>query len=400
MSSNTAKTTPVVTDEIVIFQKKKTKDDSSTDSIDLNDETPKKQKPAEDDEGYSDLGLYDNVCVNLQNSKRITGVLCLFKKRNQLFISYLPIDVRNTVTFKTLITKDTGTVDIQSYKINIPFREIVAFYVKPEKSSMLLSFEVQQNRFPMKIPIFEFCGKKELFDSFMTTMKNNSNSTITKDETRKTRYIVTHKFEMRTDAALFHKKAYLRLTNPSLVQKRKSLMVKEHVDVMAPITRKFLQSLMDERGFITASNMNTIRKVLLYRGCENEVREFVWKLCLGFYEGKNTQKERMEWDEQRKEDYEKIKSTWTNVLPEMKENWDEFVKTEDQIMKDVKRTDRDDPMFKADDSFGLKLLTNVLMSATMFNMKIMYGQGMKVFSSNSVYLNKQLNKLEQLYTCY
>ena len=102
---------------------------------------------------------------------------------------------------------------------------------------------------------------------------------------------------------------------------------------MQPVSKKMLKEMMDEKGFITSSNMNIIRKILLYRGCEDDCREFVWKLCLGYYEGKNTQKERMEWDEKRAKDYEKIKQTWTNIIPEMKENWDEFNKIEEQIKK-------------------------------------------------------------------
>ncbi|EDR23020.1 hypothetical protein, conserved [Entamoeba dispar SAW760] len=412
-------------DEIIIFQKKhKNQESTSTESIDLNDDT--KEEDMDNDE-LKDMGLFDSVFVNVQGNKKIYGALCLFKKRKQLFISYLPMEVRTNASLKSFITRDTTVTNIQDYKITFPFREIIAFSYVQTKTTTTITFEMQQRLAPLKVPQYEFGGKghKEQYESFFNTISQNSLSEIKKDETHKNRYIVIYKSELKCDIAKYHQKAYSRLINPLLVEKRKTLIAQEHIDTMQPVSKTLLKTLMDDSGYISSSNMNVIRKVLLYRGCDDDVREFVWKLCLGYYEGKNTQKERMEWDEKRAIDYEKIKQTWTNVIPEMKENWDEFAKMEEQIKKDVVRTDREDTKFEKDGCQNLKTLTNVLMSSSMFNMKIGYGQGMNdivavlmrittkepslfwlfqsvmtmlqgFYCSNANYLYKLLNKLDPI----
>ncbi|KAL7711878.1 Rab-GAP TBC domain-containing protein [Entamoeba marina] len=354
--------TPVVLDDdIVIFQKRW------------------RSPSAEDNDTLKDMGLFGDVYINLQSNKRIYGALCLFKKRKQLFISFLPMEVRTNASILRLInfSNDSQSVDLKDYKSTTAFRDISAYNLVVNKTGTVLTFETLRRVVPIKLPSFEFAGKshKDNIDKFISVLKQD-NSTIEKDDNKKGRYVVTHKYNSKTDASVFHEKAYLRLTNPLLVERRNTLLKEQQVSTLQPVNKELLQSLMEEDGFINTSNMNVIRKVLLYRGCDAEVREFVWKLCLGYYEGKNTRKERMEWDKTRNEDYEKVKSTWKNIIPEMKENWDEFNKTEEQIRKDVVRTDRDDSKFINDDCPNLQTLSNVLMTSSMYNMKIGYMQGM------------------------
>ncbi|EDR29470.1 hypothetical protein EDI_327230 [Entamoeba dispar SAW760] len=63
-------------DEIIIFQKKhKNQESTSTESIDLNDDT--KEEDMDNDE-LKDMGLFDSVFVNVQGNKKIYGALYLF----------------------------------------------------------------------------------------------------------------------------------------------------------------------------------------------------------------------------------------------------------------------------------------------------------------------------------
>ena len=184
-----------------------------------------------------------------------------------------------------------------------------------------------------------------------------------------------HSVEKANVTTSIQQSGFLRFETPEAVAHRALFLQRQRLDQLNPVGRELLQSVMGADGTIGPTALNDLRKVMFYRGCTDDVRLFMWTLCLGYYNETTTQAERLALDTQREAEYERVKSTWQNVLPEMKANWAEFQKTEEQIRKDVDRTDREDAAFWADPR-NAETLSNVLMSAFMYNVDLGYGQGM------------------------
>ncbi|KAJ2594819.1 GTPase activating protein, partial [Coemansia sp. RSA 1285] len=99
-----------------------------------------------------------------------------------------------------------------------------------------------------------------------------------------------------------------------------------------------------------AVDSDTIRRAIFAGGIEEDLRPVVWKYLLGVYPWASSEKERLEIDKAKSEEYWILKDKWVSD-PELKETPD-FVEQSSRIEKDVLRTDRALPLFATDSMYG------------------------------------------------
>jgi len=141
-----------------------------------------------------------------------------------------------------------------------------------------------------------------------------------------------------------------------------------------PINAESWKTYFDAEGRI--NDVNTLRKHVFYGGIADEIRGQVWKYLVGYYDFKSTTAERKKLDEEKRREYFQYKQQWTSITPKQETRFALFREKKHRIEKDVVRTDRNHPMFQADNSPFLVILNDVLVTYAFYNFDLGYCQGM------------------------
>lgn len=132
--------------------------------------------------------------------------------------------------------------------------------------------------------------------------------------------------------------------------------------------------LFDNEGRILEPER--IKEIIFRGGVENNLRKFVWKFLLNYFEWDSTEKSRAEKRKMRFDDYYRMKQQWQTISDEQKTKFSLLKERESLIEKDVQRTDRSQEQFKLDDSKDLIQMKDILMTYNMLNFDLGYVQGM------------------------
>ncbi|BFU21442.1 TBC/Rab GTPase activating domain containing protein [Entamoeba histolytica HM-3:IMSS] len=348
---------------------------SRTGTIELKESIESNEEDFEDIETFYDCYIKLDICL-------IYGVMVLCKKRGNYYLNYIPIQfVNKEVGLLNILINKTMTNNFDSYKYSICLTNLSSFYLyESYDSNEIYNFKpISKEDIPEIYPNFEFHGKyaKTTANHLMEELKKIDSLKIVQDNKNDINFIIFHiNLERVRTCLLGTISPWERMSRPDLIRQRSSLVLTKHIEGMNALSKKTLKTFMDSDGRISEENMDSLRRTVYYRGCEPDIREFAWLLCIGYYNYRSTTKERNEFNEKKKADYEKIKKIWQEALPEQIENWKFYTSTNSQIDKDVRRTDRNDSKFVDLEGKNCKILKNVLMTYSFFNMRVGYGQGM------------------------
>eukprot|EP00756_Hemistasia_phaeocysticola_P026713 Hpha_TRINITY_DN16078_c3_g3::TRINITY_DN16078_c3_g3_i3::g.117709::m.117709/K20168/TBC1D15; TBC1 domain family member 15 len=131
----------------------------------------------------------------------------------------------------------------------------------------------------------------------------------------------------------------------------------------------------DSEGILRVSAWERMQRRVFEHGCEDCIRAEVWGLLLGLYNaGCTTAAEREEGV--RRAEFEGYLRQWEMVTDAQRRRWASFVANEDQVLRDVTRTDRASPLFNDEHGEGVKALRELLVAHLIYNHDQGYCQGM------------------------
>ncbi|KAL2338404.1 hypothetical protein Fmac_012850 [Flemingia macrophylla] len=133
-------------------------------------------------------------------------------------------------------------------------------------------------------------------------------------------------------------------------------------------------TFLDSEGRITDSE--ALRKRVFYGGLDNELRNEVWGLLLGYYSYESTYAEREYLKSVKKSEYEIIKNQWQSISSSQAKRFTKFRERKGLIEKDVVRTDRSLPFYEGDDNQNVYVLRDILLTYSFYNFDLGYCQGM------------------------
>ncbi|XP_025420278.1 TBC1 domain family member 15-like isoform X1 [Sipha flava] len=141
-----------------------------------------------------------------------------------------------------------------------------------------------------------------------------------------------------------------------------------------PLDQTTFYQSMDNEGRII--NVDKIKNIIFFGGCEHSIRHEVWKYLLGYYPWNSTRDQRLLIDKQQKIEYERMKVQWMNMSFDQVSRFNMYRDRKSLIDKDVYRTDRTLDFYAGEENKNLSKLHNVLMTYVMYNFDLGYVQGM------------------------
>jgi len=141
-----------------------------------------------------------------------------------------------------------------------------------------------------------------------------------------------------------------------------------------PLTPSEWESMLDSSGRLT--DLHALRTRAFGGGVAPELRQFVWPFLLGLHPAGETARERAAARRERLREYRALRAQWQSIGPAQEARFAAFRERKTRIQKDVPRTDRRHPLFRAPDSEHSALMYRVLMSYMMWNFDLGYCQGM------------------------
>jgi hypothetical protein len=181
-------------------------------------------------------------------------------------------------------------------------------------------------------------------------------------------------------------RSYNVMDNNSITNNNFSSMVNNSlITDDALITLDLRKIPLVERGKILAEvRLNDIGEILeaekikdiVFRGgIDHELRSFLWKFLLGYYDWSSNFIDRKEKRNVKERDYFRMKLQWQTIDEAQKINFTLLRERENLIDKDVKRTDREHKFFQGEDNTNLIVMKDILMTYNMINFDLGYVQG-------------------------
>ena len=154
-------------------------------------------------------------------------------------------------------------------------------------------------------------------------------------------------------------------TSPRVPPRSSSAALRNHNNTV----KLEMVQLKQHEGRINKEDEEIIRKVSYTSGIEMNARDFVWKLCLGYYSFDMTEEERKEVDKEYERKLNCIKAQRMNLLPEQLQRNKLLRSNLSQIEKDIIRTKFQNEQTK-------EMIKEVLELFVIYNNDVGYVQGM------------------------
>ncbi|EFN78563.1 TBC1 domain family member 15 [Harpegnathos saltator] len=152
----------------------------------------------------------------------------------------------------------------------------------------------------------------------------------------------------------------------------------------APLTLEQWEKSKDSEGRIT--NPEAVKEIIFRGGISPSLRFEVWKFLLNYYPWNSTNKERAYLQNEKTDEYFRMKLQWRSFTPEQENRFSDYKERKSLIEKDVNRTDRTHPYYAGDNNPHLEQLTHILMTYVMYNFDLGYVQGMSDLLSPILFL--------------
>ncbi|XP_043913188.1 TBC1 domain family member 15 [Protopterus annectens] len=146
---------------------------------------------------------------------------------------------------------------------------------------------------------------------------------------------------------------------------------------------QFLSSCMD---IILTNNFLYFEGEIYKQGLGHTVRKEAWKFLLGYFPWCSTREERKILQKKKTDEYFRMKLQWKSVSEEQEKRNSKLKDYKSLIEKDVNRTDRNNLFYEGQDSPGLLLLYDILMTYCMYDFDLGYVQGMSDLLSPVLYV--------------
>lgn len=163
-----------------------------------------------------------------------------------------------------------------------------------------------------------------------------------------------------------------------------------------PVTKDVWNSHLDETGRLNDPTM--MRHAVFVGGVEKDLRSTVWPILLGVLSWDSTQEARADVLLKKQCEYVNIRGEWEKMRDASNEaksveketekqskSLVDFMQSEEQIAKDITRTDRIVDLFAPDDGIAARVMSDLLNIYANYDKKIRYCQGMSDFMSQIVY---------------
>lgn len=174
-----------------------------------------------------------------------------------------------------------------------------------------------------------------------------------------------------------------------------------------PVSRIVWEQSFDDSGTLT--DPAVMKQAIFAGGVERNARYQVWPFILGFYPWDSSQGERCHIASQRNSDYEILKEKWKFLQASAKaadsvsltsnpdavkmdrrkrvsKSHAEYLETEEQIAKDIVRTDRQVNLYMQDDAPATLVMGTLLNVYATYDNRITYCQGMSDFLSPIIHV--------------
>lgn len=150
-------------------------------------------------------------------------------------------------------------------------------------------------------------------------------------------------------------------------------MVEGLTTLRKPLSDRDFRSFLDNVGELVRPR--ELRLVIYHGGVEPQLRKVVWKHLLGVYPAGLDGRKRLEYMRQKSLEYERLKSTWLDVVAQGLVTEDiKFVTN--MVRKDVLRTDRQHKFFAGEGNENVTALFNILTTFALNHSSVGYCQGM------------------------
>lgn len=174
-----------------------------------------------------------------------------------------------------------------------------------------------------------------------------------------------------------------------------------------PVGKSVWKESFNEEGRL--KDAAVMRHAIFAGGVEREIRAGVWPFVLGFYSWDSSREQRVNLIVEKEKEYEELKEAWSTLQMAAKkedaaslaENQEAitvdrrkrvsktfscYLETEEQITKDVIRTDRDLDLYKQDDAPATLAMGTLLNVYATYDNRITYCQGMSDFLSPIIHV--------------
>eukprot|EP00177_Eucheuma_denticulatum_P001573 GFKZ01002811.1.p1 GENE.GFKZ01002811.1~~GFKZ01002811.1.p1 ORF type:complete len:651 (+),score=117.44 GFKZ01002811.1:114-2066(+) len=174
-----------------------------------------------------------------------------------------------------------------------------------------------------------------------------------------------------------------------------------------PVGREVWEESFDAAGILTDGAV--LKQAIFAGGVDDDIREQVWPFLLDFYPWESSQEQRDTIAKEREADYMRLKEKWMDLresaraedTASLEKNPDaisvdrrkrvsithaSYLETEEQIAKDIVRTDRLLNLYKQDDAPATLVMGTLLNVYAIYDGRITYCQGMSDFLSPLIYV--------------
>lgn len=170
-----------------------------------------------------------------------------------------------------------------------------------------------------------------------------------------------------------------KIPSNKFITHSKAVYISEHLKIMKsfgkdPIVRGKPISFAEAKKDL--SNLQALKAKVMTHGLDEESRWFVWLYLLGIYDPNKSYDENIASITNNNYIYESIRKSWNNIPKIQMNETSSISKLANDVMKDVKRTDRNLEQFSRDDHPNLSVLNNVLVSYAMYCKDTGFVQGM------------------------
>eukprot|EP01062_Namystynia_karyoxenos_P035710 TRINITY_DN26098_c0_g1_i2.p1 TRINITY_DN26098_c0_g1~~TRINITY_DN26098_c0_g1_i2.p1 ORF type:complete len:488 (+),score=115.76 TRINITY_DN26098_c0_g1_i2:112-1464(+) len=137
------------------------------------------------------------------------------------------------------------------------------------------------------------------------------------------------------------------------------------------------EAALDAEGALSPQQWAELRRRVFTFGCADaDARKVVWTHLLQVIPVGCSAATRREREERLRREYLHYRQQYRMVTPAQRKHWAAFTEREQQVQRDVLRTDRASPLFSDEHGEGVRQLRDVLMAHQMYNHDLGYCQGM------------------------
>ncbi|KAI0560829.1 Rab-GTPase-TBC [Gracilaria domingensis] len=174
-----------------------------------------------------------------------------------------------------------------------------------------------------------------------------------------------------------------------------------------PVNTCTWKESLDAKGKL--KDIEVMKRAIFAGGIEGDVRPVLWPFILGFYDWESSSEERAELLEKKRAEYAEMKSKWEGLSASARAEdgkslhddpnaiaidrrqrvstqHADYLEIEEQIEKDIIRTDRSVDLFLQDDSEATLVMGTILKLYATYDKKITYCQGMSDFLAPILYV--------------